>query len=79
LPHPLELIVFERIKEAQKRLSIMASSGGQAFEMKNPYNSSSGDTISNPEVGLMETLQEYGDIKADLADMQRWGRSRNLM
>jgi hypothetical protein len=56
----------------------MASSGGQAFKMKNPHDSSSGETITNPEVGLMETLQEYGDVKADLADMQRLGKKQEF-
>jgi len=56
----------------------MALSGGQVFEMKNPYDSSSGETITNPGVGLMGTLQEYGDIKADLADMQRLGKKQEF-
>jgi hypothetical protein len=56
----------------------MASSGGQVFEMKNPYDSSSGETITNLEVGLMGTLEEYGDVKADLADMQRLGKKQEF-
>jgi hypothetical protein len=71
-------MVFEQIKEAQKRLSIMAPSGSQVFKMRNPYDSSSGEVITNPEVGLMGILQEYGDTKADLADMQRLGKKQEF-
>ena len=54
---------------------MMALSGGQVFEMENPYDSSSGEKITNPEVRLIGTLQEYG---ADLADMQRLGKKQEF-
>jgi hypothetical protein len=56
----------------------MAATGNQAFEMKTPYDSSSKERISNPEVGLVDAAYPigYGDTYNDQADMQRLGKVR---
>jgi hypothetical protein len=66
------------MSDTQEARKAMAATGNQVFEMKTPYDSSSKETTSSPEIGLVDAAYPtgYGDIYNDQADLQWLGKVR---
>jgi hypothetical protein len=61
-----------------QRETLMTSSGDRALEMT-PFNSSSRETATNPEVGFMGLCKSMEITKLIWLRCNGWGRSRNSM